>query len=127
MFVAENAPGVPREAENLSPRLEKIRDAHRIPALAAAAVDEGEIVAIGATGSRRAGAGDSVFVDDIWHLGSCTKSMTASVCAMLVEDGKLRWDSTPGENTCFVAACNRDGPEADAACDEAIRMMINRF
>ena len=97
LFLATDAPGIPREAEDIAHRLEKIRDAHRIPALAGAAVDEGEIVAIGVTGSRRAGTGDSVFVDDLWHLGSCTKSMTASVCAMLVEDGKLRWDTTLGE------------------------------
>ncbi len=96
LFATASAPGIPREAEDIAHRLERIRDAHRIPALAGAAVDEGEIVAIGVTGSRRAGTGDAVFVDDIWHLGSCTKSMTASVCAMLVEDGKLRWNMTLG-------------------------------
>jgi len=33
----------------------------------------------------------------------------------------------PGENTCFVATCNSDNYEASAACDEAIRVLINRF
>ena len=97
LFIATDAPGVPREAEDIGRRLERIRQAHSIPALAGAAVDEGEIVAIGATGLRRSDTDEAVTIDDQWHLGSCTKSMTASVCAMLVEDGKMRWDMTLGE------------------------------
>ena len=31
------------------------------------------------------------------------------------------------ENTCFVATTNADGYAAEAACDEAITMLINRF
>ena len=92
-----SAIGVPREAEDITARLEKIRDNYDIPALSAAAVDEGEIVGIGVTGLRRVDFEKAVTLDDKWHLGSCTKSMTASVCAMLVEDGKMRWDMTLGE------------------------------
>lgn len=77
--------------------LEPIRARHNLPALAAAAVRAGEIVAIGATGVRKVGASDAVTVEDKWHIGSCTKSMTASLAAMLVEDGKLKWDTTVGE------------------------------
>ena len=97
MIVAGNALSVPREAEDIALRLERIREAHHLPALAGAAVDEGEIVAIGATGLRRSDEEVPVTMGDIWHLGSCTKSMTASVCAMLVEDGKMRWDMTIAE------------------------------
>jgi hypothetical protein len=31
------------------------------------------------------------------------------------------------ENTCFVATCNADCQEASDACDDAIRMLINKF
>ena len=31
------------------------------------------------------------------------------------------------ENTCFVAACNADCTEASEACDEAVRMLINKY
>ena len=34
---------------------------------------------------------------DLWHIGSLTKSMTATLAARLVQDGRLRWDSTVGE------------------------------
>ena len=48
------APGLPREVEDIVHRLERIRELHSIPGLAGAAVDEGEIVALGVTGLRRA-------------------------------------------------------------------------
>ncbi|WP_287157057.1 serine hydrolase domain-containing protein, partial [Chloroflexus sp.] len=34
---------------------------------------------------------------DSFHLGSCTKAMTATLCALLVEQKKLRWNSTIAE------------------------------
>ena len=42
-------------ARNLSDVLEPIRREHKLPALAAAMVKDGEVVALGATGVRRAG------------------------------------------------------------------------
>jgi len=68
-----------------------------LPALAAAAVKEGTIVAAGAVGTRRAGTDTPVTVDDRFHIGSDTKGMTATVAAILVEAGALRWDSPLGE------------------------------
>ena len=82
------------DPRDVSGQLERIRDKHEIPALAAAAVVEGEIVAIGATGHRCVDDPTPVTIQDKWHLGSCTKSMTASVAAMLVEDGKLAWNTS---------------------------------
>ena len=32
--------------------------------------------------------------NDVFHIGSDTKSMTATLTAMLIEEGKLRWDTT---------------------------------
>ena len=83
--------------DNVSALLEKIRDEHDVPALAAAVMDEGKLVAFGASGMRSAGRVLAVAPEDKWHLGSCTKSMTASVAAMLVEDGLIRWNTTIGE------------------------------
>jgi CubicO group peptidase (beta-lactamase class C family) len=36
-------------------------------------------------------------VGDQWHLGSCTKAMTATLAARLVEKGKVSWDDTLDE------------------------------
>ncbi len=84
-------------AEDLSEMLESIRSEHELPALAAAVVSDERLLAAGAVGVRRAGHGERVGLDDKFHIGSCTKSMTATLCARLVERGRLRWDSTIGE------------------------------
>jgi len=80
----------------VSALLEKIRDEHNVPALAAAVMDEGKLVALGVCGLRSATHEVPVARDDQWNLASCTKSMTASLAAMLVEDGLIRWDTTIG-------------------------------
>lgn len=48
-------------------------------------------------GERQIGTGVSVARDDKWHIGSITKSMTATLVARLVADGAVKWDQTVGE------------------------------
>ncbi|MDQ7841359.1 MAG: serine hydrolase domain-containing protein [bacterium] len=80
--------------ESLDGLLEPIRAAHGMPALAGAFVRGSDLAAIGATGVRRAGTADRVQVHDRFHIGSCTKSMTATLIALLVEQSKLSWGAT---------------------------------
>lgn len=77
--------------------LEPVRRRHGLPALAAAVVVRGEVVAVGAVGTRRSDARSPVTVHDRFHLGSCTKAMTALLAAIAVERGLLRWESTLAE------------------------------
>jgi CubicO group peptidase (beta-lactamase class C family) len=77
----------------LRPYLEE----YRLPAVAAAIVRNGEITAAGAVGTRRAGADIPVTINDRFHIGSDTKAMTALLAAMMVEERRLRWDSTVAE------------------------------
>src|SRR5947209_901422 len=77
--------------------LENIRQKHNLPALAAAVVVDGKIVVTNAVGFRKNGGAEKVTVDDKFHLGSVTKSMTATVAAMLVEQGRISWTTTIGE------------------------------
>ncbi len=81
----------------LAPLLEEIRKRRKVPALAGAIVRRGETVALGVSGVRQARRKPAVEINDAFHLGSCTKSMTATLCAMLVEEGKLKWNSTVGD------------------------------
>ncbi len=74
--------------------LDPIRETHDLPALAGAVVLDGRTAAIGAVGVRKYGDKTPVTLDDQFHLGSCTKSMTATLAAMFVEEGRLAWDST---------------------------------
>ena len=64
----------------------------------AAAVLRGErVIAQGVGGVRKRGTAERIMLDDRFHLGSCTKAMTATLVAMLVEEGKLNWTTTLGE------------------------------
>ena len=85
------------QMRTLDAELEPVRAKHGLPALAAAVVKGGAIIAAGAVGVRAHGTDVKVTIDDRFHLGSDTKAMTATLAAMLVEEGKLRWDSTIGE------------------------------
>ncbi len=68
-----------------------------LPALAAAVVRGGVVVAAGAVGTRRAGTQSPVTIHDRFHIGSDTKAMTSLLAAILVEQGRIRWDSTVAE------------------------------
>lgn len=77
--------------------LEPIRQKYAVPAICAAVVNSERIIAGGAVGVRKRGTDIPVTVNDIWHLGSETKAMTAALIGRLVERGQLRWDSTMAE------------------------------
>ncbi len=79
---------------DLSNYLEAYRQAYRLPAMAAAVVDTNGIVAIGVAGERRSGSEAEVTLEDQWHIGSSAKSMTATLVAILVEEGLISWETT---------------------------------
>jgi len=86
-----------QEPDEVTARLEEIRKDRGLPALAAAAIRHGKIVVNAATGVRKLGSDEAVSIDDLWQVGSCTKSMTATVIGMLVDEGKLSWRTTISE------------------------------
>jgi CubicO group peptidase (beta-lactamase class C family) len=94
----QSAPGADSRTAGASieARLEEIRAKHGVPALGAAATTGERLLALAATGVRKKGADVRVTVGDRWHLGSCTKSMTATMLARLVDRGRLSWDATIG-------------------------------
>ena len=92
---AETAPAL--AANDLGTLLETIRAKEKVPALAAVVLRGDTIVATGIVGVREAGRPERATLHDAFHLGSDTKAMTATMIARLVEQGKLRWDSTLGD------------------------------
>lgn len=68
-----------------------------VPGIAVSVMVQGEPIYRGAAGVRKAGTEAPVTVNDRFHIGSNTKSMTAVLCALLVEQGLLSWESTVGE------------------------------
>ena len=62
--------------------------------VAAAVMTDGQSAGAAASGERRRGSGIPVTVDDRWHVGSITKSMTATLLAVLEDDGQLSLHDT---------------------------------
>ncbi len=83
--------------DDLGAILEPIRAANALPGLSAAVFDDRGLLAIGAAGLRKQGDPTLVTKDDVWHLGSDTKAMTATLTALLVEDGVVKWTTTLAE------------------------------
>lgn len=77
-----------------------LRDVHArtgVPAIAAAYVMDGEIVDHATVGVIAFGENDPVGPNDPFHLGSVTKSITATLIGTLVVDGTLTWDTQVGD------------------------------
>lgn len=91
------AAGASAQTTSLDSYLESVRVEYDLPALAAAVIKDGVVVASAVTGTRVYGQDLPVTIDDRFHIGSNTKSMTATLAGMLVEEGRLSWDSRVGD------------------------------
>jgi len=77
--------------------LERIRQKRKVPGLAVIVFKDGKICERSAVGVRKMGDPELLTTEDQFHIGSCTKSMTATLAAILIEKGKLTWTTTIGE------------------------------
>lgn len=88
----------PDEATDaLSEQLGVLVNTHGIPGAVGIVIERSSVAAAGAAGVRRAGAPDHITTDDLVHIGSIGKSMTATMIAKLVDDGSLSWESRPSD------------------------------
>jgi CubicO group peptidase (beta-lactamase class C family) len=90
-FKAYAQPALPADTTQL---LEVLRKQYSLPALAVVVVKDGKIRDRAAVGVRKAGDPAPVTTNDVFHIGSDTKSMTAALTAMFIDEGKLHWDTT---------------------------------
>ncbi len=99
LLAQEPRPAVERTStpEDLAPLLEPIRAEHGLPALGALVLRGDAVAALGVVGVRKSGDPTPATGGDLWHLGSCTKAMTATLLAVLVEEGKLSWETSVAE------------------------------
>ena len=82
--------------KNLRQLLDNARKDSRIPAIAAVIVREDRIIEKAITGVRQFDKRKKAEITDCFHLGSVTKSMTATMIARLIELGIIRWETTIG-------------------------------
>ena len=80
--------------EDLHDVLDKIRSDNNLPSLSAAVIDQNGIRHAAYTGVRKTGDSTQVTPQDLYHIGSCTKAMTAVLTAMYIDEGHLDWAST---------------------------------
>lgn len=85
------------QGQTINHKLEPYLKSGNLPAVAAAVVERGVLTEYGAVGTRKMGADIPVTIFDKFHLGSDGKAMTATLAGMMIEEGKLKWDSTLGD------------------------------
>ena len=76
---------------NLNTVLDPIRTQYKVPALACAVVLSNRVVGLGVVGVRKFGVTEPATLNDKWHHGSLTKSMTATLAGLFVDEAKLTW------------------------------------
>lgn len=67
---------------------------HAPPAMISAVVGPDGLIWTGVRGVQRVGSTDPAALDQLWHLGSNGKAMTAVLYARLVEQGRASWGAT---------------------------------
>ncbi|MCS7034608.1 MAG: beta-lactamase family protein [Phycisphaerae bacterium] len=96
LITAMFVPAFGAEVRDLADLLARHRQAHDLPGLAAMVLRDGRITAAGAVGVRKASHDAPLTIHDRFHIGSCTKAMTATLCAVLVDQKLLDWNASVG-------------------------------
>ncbi|MGB9666668.1 MAG: serine hydrolase domain-containing protein [Candidatus Cryosericum sp.] len=89
-----NAVMIPARPTVLQRDLVTLRETYHLPAIEACVIRADGIVDTAVTGVRKVGGTEAVTTSDLFHLGSMTKAMTATMLATLVQQGRLSWDMT---------------------------------
>lgn len=114
--------GRPAQASMTEPDLASERIRRGAPALGVAWQGKRDAAQIRVSGVRAAGGDDPVFADARWHLGSLTKSMTATLAARAVEMGRIDWNSSIGETLGPLV----DGMREDYAHATLLQLLSHR-
>jgi CubicO group peptidase (beta-lactamase class C family) len=72
--------------------IEKSRNLYQVPGLAVAVVKDGKVILKKGYGVRQLGTTHKVDEQTLFACASTTKAMTATCMAMLVDEGKVKWD-----------------------------------
>lgn len=72
--------------------VERTRQAFEVPGIAVAIVKDGKVVLSKGYGVRKLGDTAPVTPQSLFRIASNTKAFTTTALAMLVDEGKLRWD-----------------------------------
>ncbi len=81
----------------LEDKLAAVCKAEDVPGIIAASVGPDGVIESAVTGVRKRGAEDAIATDDQFAIGSNSKSFTATLAAVLVDDDVIDWSTTISE------------------------------
>ncbi len=84
------------EPVDLQNQVQQVLDQYEVPAVGLL-ISTPEGVQIAVAGKRSAVNETEVEPDDAWHIGSCTKAITALLAGRLVDQGVISWETTPAD------------------------------
>ena len=73
-------------------RVEQLRRAYEVPGVTIAIVEKGQVTLAEGWGVRAIGTSEKVDADTIFATGSTGKAFTVAALAVLVDQGKIKWD-----------------------------------
>jgi len=82
-----------KKSDSIQLILTKVVNDGKAPGMIAAIISGEGVRDIASAGERKAGSGIAFTTNDVVHIGSCGKAMTATMIATLVAEGKLSWDT----------------------------------
>src|SRR5262249_32787164 len=101
----------PLDPQAVDKLVEAALKAWQAPGVAVAIVKGGEVVYLKGHGVRKLGKKDPITPDTLFPIASCTKSFTTAALALLVDEGKMRWD----DRVCkHIPSFHLSDPLADA-------------
>ena len=87
-----SCPALAEVPADLDARVEGAMRSHGTPGLAIAIAEDGKPVLAKGYGVRKLGSPERVDADTIFPTGSTGKAITAAALAVLVDEGKIKWD-----------------------------------
>jgi CubicO group peptidase (beta-lactamase class C family) len=82
----------------------------KVPGASVAIVKDGSVIYMKGFGVRDIRTNQPVTPDTLFDIGSCTKAFTSAAVAMLVDEGKMKWDGKVNE---YIPFFHLYDPEAD--------------
>src|SRR6185436_19773045 len=87
----------PAAGGELEDQLAAICKSQDVPGIIAASIGPDGVIESASAGVRKRGAKDAVATNDQFAIGSNSKSFTATLAAVLVDDGVMAWSTTISE------------------------------
>jgi len=109
LLFALNGPAEAESYNALQPLLANAMRGHSIPATAVLIIRHGAVVQEAFRGVRAGPGSPPVSRSDLWHIGSDTKAMTATLVARLAERGVLAWNVSLARQLPALASAMQPG------------------